>query len=201
MLQKISSVFLKTSKIYRSNLIFSSLSSKSPIFFSSTCSSKTSKLSCDSTKTSSCASNQTSSCSTTKTSTCESTKTSCSQSASAAVPQKKTETGTSDFYVEQIFTGCLAEYSYFLESEGEALVIDPIYDCNVYIEMAALRGSKIKYIFETHFHADFVSGHLELAKKTGAKIVFGPLDAGFPYSRTYFRIILFSLEGFKRSTS
>ena len=185
MLQKLSSVILKTSKIYRSHLILSSLSSKSSAFFSSPCSSKSSKSStCDSTKPSTCNSTKPSSCESTKTTTscgstktspCGSTKTSCTQSANAAIPQKKTEKGTSDFYVEQIFTGCLAEYSYYLDSEGEALVIDPIYDHNIYIEMAAKRGSKIKYIFETHFHADFVSGHMELAKKTGAKIVFGPL--------------------------
>lgn len=95
-------------------------------------------------------------------------------SASNAIPIRKTEKGTTEFYVEQIFTGCLAEYSYYLDSEGEAVVIDPIYDHNVYLEMAAQRGAKIKYVFETHFHADFVSGHIDLAKKTGAQIVFGP---------------------------
>jgi len=113
---------------------------------------------------------------------CSSTKTTCSQSASNSIPIKKTEKGTSDFFVEQIFTGCLAEYSYYMDSEGEAIVIDPIYDHSIYLELAAQRGAKIKYVFETHFHADFVSGHLNLAKKTGAQIVFGPLaKANFPF--------------------
>jgi len=76
--------------------------------------------------------------------------------------------------VEQIYTSCLAQGSYYIESNGEAVVIDPLREVEAYINMAAERGSKIKYIFETHFHADFVSGHLTLAEKTGATIVFGP---------------------------
>ncbi|PCJ24067.1 MAG: MBL fold metallo-hydrolase [Flavobacteriales bacterium] len=77
-------------------------------------------------------------------------------------------------YVEQLFTGCLAEMAYYIESNGEAVVIDPLRETTPYIEKAHSRGAKIKYVFLTHFHADFVSGHVDLAKKTGATIVFGP---------------------------
>jgi len=80
----------------------------------------------------------------------------------------------SDFYLEQISTGCLALFSYYLESNQEAIVIDPLRETDGYIALANKRGAKIKYIFETHFHADFVSGHVDLAKKTGATIVYGP---------------------------
>ena len=76
--------------------------------------------------------------------------------------------------VEQIYTSCLAQGSYYIESNGEAVVIDPLREVGTYISMAANRGAKIKYVFETHFHADFVSGHLTLAQQTGAEIVFGP---------------------------
>ncbi len=76
--------------------------------------------------------------------------------------------------LEQIYTGCLAQGAYYLESEGECAIIDPLREVTPYIEKAQANGAKIKYIFETHFHADFVSGHLELSKKTGAEIVFGP---------------------------
>lgn len=76
--------------------------------------------------------------------------------------------------VEQIYTGCLAEAAYYIESEGEAVIIDPLREVEPYIQKAERNGAKIKYILETHFHADFVSGHIELAKKTGATIVFGP---------------------------
>lgn len=76
--------------------------------------------------------------------------------------------------VEQLYTGCLAEAAYYIESNGEAVVIDPLRDVEPYIERAKADNAKIKYVLETHFHADFVSGHLDLAKKTGAKIVFGP---------------------------
>ena len=77
-------------------------------------------------------------------------------------------------YIEQIYTSCLSEASYYVESEGHALVIDPLRDTDVYLKMAKDRGAKIEYILETHFHADFVSGHLELANQTGASIVYGP---------------------------
>ena len=76
--------------------------------------------------------------------------------------------------VEQIYTGCLAEAAYYIESEGEAAIIDPLRDTKPYIERATKEGADIKYVFETHFHADFVSGHLDLSAKTGATIVFGP---------------------------
>jgi len=76
--------------------------------------------------------------------------------------------------VEQIYTGCLAEAAYYIESNGEAAIVDPLREVAPYIEMAESRNAKIKYVLETHFHADFVSGHIDLAKKTGAKIVFGP---------------------------
>lgn len=76
--------------------------------------------------------------------------------------------------VEQIYTKCLAQGSYFIESDGEAAVIDPLREPGPYLERAKERGVKIKYIFETHFHADFVSGHLDLAAKTGATIIYGP---------------------------
>lgn len=76
--------------------------------------------------------------------------------------------------VEQIYTGCLAEAAYYIESNGEAAIIDPLRETGPYIERAEKDGAKIKYVLETHFHADFVSGHLDLAKKTGATIVYGP---------------------------
>ncbi len=79
-----------------------------------------------------------------------------------------------DKQIEQIYTNCLAQGSYFIESDGEAIVIDPLRETFPYLNRAAERGVKIKYIFETHFHADFVSGHLDLAKQTGASIVYGP---------------------------
>lgn len=76
--------------------------------------------------------------------------------------------------IEQIYTGCIAQAAYYLESNGEAAIFDPLREVQPYIDKAQNDGAKIKYIFETHFHADFVSGHLDLAHKTGAKIVYGP---------------------------
>ncbi|MCT4664752.1 MAG: rhodanese-like domain-containing protein [Flavobacteriales bacterium] len=76
--------------------------------------------------------------------------------------------------IEQLYTDCLAEAAYYIESNGEAAIIDPLRETKPYTELAEKNGAKIKYIFETHFHADFVSGHVDLAKKTGADIVFGP---------------------------
>lgn len=76
--------------------------------------------------------------------------------------------------VEQLYTKCLAEAAYYIESNGEVAIIDPLRETDPYIEMAQNDGGKIKYIFETHFHADFVSGHVDLGKKTGATIVYGP---------------------------
>lgn len=78
-------------------------------------------------------------------------------------------------YIEQLYTNCLAEAAYYIESNGEVAIIDPIRETEPYVEMALKRNAKIKYVFETHFHADFVSGHIDLAKKTGAKIIYGPL--------------------------
>jgi hydroxyacylglutathione hydrolase len=76
--------------------------------------------------------------------------------------------------IEQIYTGCLAQGAYYIESEGEAVVIDPLREIQPYVDRAKRRGAVIKYVFETHFHADFVSGHIDLAKATGASIVYGP---------------------------
>jgi glyoxylase-like metal-dependent hydrolase (beta-lactamase superfamily II)/rhodanese-related sulfurtransferase len=76
--------------------------------------------------------------------------------------------------IEQLYTGCLAQGAYYIESEGEAAIIDPLRETAPYVRKAEKAGAKIKYVFETHFHADFVSGHLDLAKKTGAIIVYGP---------------------------
>jgi hydroxyacylglutathione hydrolase len=83
--------------------------------------------------------------------------------------------------VEQIYTGCLAHGAYYIESNGEAVIIDPLREIQPYVDMATARGAKIKYIFETHFHADFVSGHIDLSKATGAPIVYGPtsMKTGF----------------------
>jgi len=77
-------------------------------------------------------------------------------------------------YIQQLYTGCLSEAAYYIESDGEAAVIDPLRDIDEYLQLAQERKSKIKYIFETHFHADFVSGHIDLASATGATIVYGP---------------------------
>ena len=76
--------------------------------------------------------------------------------------------------VEQIYTGCLAEAAYYIESAGEVAIIDPLRESKPYIERAEKDNAQIKYVFETHFHADFVSGHIDLSNKTGATIVFGP---------------------------
>lgn len=76
--------------------------------------------------------------------------------------------------VEQIYTGCIAHAAYYLESNGEVAIFDPLREVQPYIDRAAMDNAKIKYVFETHFHADFVSGHLDLAAKTGATIVYGP---------------------------
>jgi len=78
-------------------------------------------------------------------------------------------------YIEQLYTDCLAEAAYYIESDGEAAIIDPLRETEPYIALAKKRNSKIKFVFETHFHADFVSGHIDLAKKTGAEIIYGPL--------------------------
>ncbi len=76
--------------------------------------------------------------------------------------------------IEQIYTGCLAQGAYYIESDGEAAIIDPLREVSTYTKKAAIAKVKIKYIFETHFHADFVSGHITLAQQTGAPIIYGP---------------------------
>ncbi|HEY5966397.1 MAG TPA: MBL fold metallo-hydrolase [Chitinophagaceae bacterium] len=84
-------------------------------------------------------------------------------------------------FIEQLYTGCLSEAAYYIESEGEAAIIDPLRDIDEYLHLANERKTKIKYIFETHFHADFVSGHIDLGKVTGAPIVYGPkTETKFP---------------------
>jgi glyoxylase-like metal-dependent hydrolase (beta-lactamase superfamily II)/rhodanese-related sulfurtransferase len=77
-------------------------------------------------------------------------------------------------YIEQLYTNCLSEAAYYIESNGEAAIIDPIRDVDSYIELAKSRNAQIKYVFETHFHADFVSGHIDLSQKTNAPIIYGP---------------------------
>jgi glyoxylase-like metal-dependent hydrolase (beta-lactamase superfamily II)/rhodanese-related sulfurtransferase len=85
-------------------------------------------------------------------------------------------------HVQQLYTNCLSEAAYFISDGGEAAVIDPLRDIESYLKLAEEHSVKIKYIFETHFHADFVSGHLELSKATGAPIVYGPnTEAGFRF--------------------
>ncbi|MEX0636066.1 MAG: MBL fold metallo-hydrolase [Ferruginibacter sp.] len=77
-------------------------------------------------------------------------------------------------YIQQLYTNCLSEAAYYIESEGEAAIIDPLRDVSSYIELAKSRNATIKYVFETHFHADFVSGHIDLSQKTNAPIIYGP---------------------------
>lgn len=77
-------------------------------------------------------------------------------------------------FIKQLYTGCLSEAAYYIEDRGEAAIVDPLRDIDVYLELATERKATIKYIFETHFHADFVSGHIDLAKATGATIIYGP---------------------------
>lgn len=84
-------------------------------------------------------------------------------------------------YIQQIYTGCISEAAYFIESNGIAAVVDPLRDIDAYLTLAKEKNAVIKYIFETHFHADFVSGHLDLSKQTGATIVYGPeTETNFP---------------------
>jgi hydroxyacylglutathione hydrolase len=84
-------------------------------------------------------------------------------------------------FIKQLYTGCLSEAAYYIDSDGEAAIIDPLRDIDAYLKLAGERKAKIKYIFETHFHADFVSGHLDLAKATGAPIIYGPrTETNFP---------------------
>ena len=84
-------------------------------------------------------------------------------------------------YIQQLYTNCLSEAAYYIESNGEAAIIDPLRDIDEYLSLAEKRSAKIKYIFETHFHADFVSGHIDLAKATDAPIIYGPqTETSFP---------------------
>ena len=84
-------------------------------------------------------------------------------------------------YIEQLYTNCLAEAAYYVESDGEAAIIDPLRETEPYISLAKKRGAQIKYVLETHFHADFVSGHIDLARKVNAPIVYGPdANTGYP---------------------
>lgn len=84
-------------------------------------------------------------------------------------------------YVQQLYTNCLSEAAYYIESNGECAIIDPLRDVEVYLNLAKERNATIKYIFETHFHADFVSGHLDLARESNAPIVYGPqTETSFP---------------------
>jgi glyoxylase-like metal-dependent hydrolase (beta-lactamase superfamily II)/rhodanese-related sulfurtransferase len=102
-------------------------------------------------------------------------------------------------FIKQLYTNCLSEAAYYVESEGEAAVIDPLRDIEEYIHLAESRNATIKYIFETHFHADFVSGHIDLSKATGAPIIFGPgTETNFPVhvatDRETFKIGKISIE-------
>lgn len=84
-------------------------------------------------------------------------------------------------FIKQLYTGCLSEAAYYLESDGVAAIVDPLRDIDSYVQLARERNATIKYIFETHFHADFVSGHLDLQKATGAPIIYGPnTETQFP---------------------
>lgn len=92
-----------------------------------------------------------------------------------AHPQISTTLGSAK--IKQFYTGCLAQAAYYVESEGEAVIIDPLRETKPYTDLAAQHNCKIKFVLETHFHADFVSGHVDLAKATGAEIVYGPTAA------------------------
>jgi glyoxylase-like metal-dependent hydrolase (beta-lactamase superfamily II) len=84
-------------------------------------------------------------------------------------------------FIKQLYTGCISEAAYYIESNNEVAIVDPLRDIDTYLQLASERNATIKYIFETHFHADFVSGHIDLAKATGATIVYGPnTETNFP---------------------
>lgn len=102
-------------------------------------------------------------------------------------------------FIKQLYTGCISEAAYYIESDGEAAIVDPLRDIDVYLELANERNARIKYIFETHFHADFVSGHIDLGKATGAPIVYRPgtntkFDAYIARDGEQFKIGKLSLE-------
>ena len=98
--------------------------------------------------------------------------------------------------IKQIYTGCLSQGAYYIESNGEVAIIDPLREVHFYLERAQLDGAKIKYIFETHIHADFISGHINLAKKTGAEIIYGPKS-----ETTFNKTIASDYEKFKLGNS
>lgn len=85
-------------------------------------------------------------------------------------------------YIEQLYTNCLAEAAYYVESAGEAAIIDPLRETQPYIALAEKRGARIRYVFETHFHADFVSGHIDLSREVNAPIIYGP------YAETHYKV-------------
>jgi len=96
-------------------------------------------------------------------------------------------------HIEQLYTKCLAQGAYFISSDGEAAIIDPLREIEPYLDLLNKNKVKLKYIFETHFHADFVSGHLDLSKKTGARIIYGPtahpsFDSHIATDNEYFSI-------------
>lgn len=100
-------------------------------------------------------------------------------------PSKPLIALSKNYYIEQISTPCLAHFGYYIEANGKAFVVDPTRDVNYYLSLLKKRNAQLIYIGETHFHADFVSGHLELAKETGAKIIYGPdAVADFPIVKT-----------------
>ena len=100
---------------------------------------------------------------------CQTSRNEISSAIQAKIPDAKFNIDKSDrYYIVQLFTGCLAEMAYYIESDKEAAIIDPLREIDPYLEIAKKRGATIKYVFLTHFHADFVSGHCDLAKKTGA---------------------------------
>lgn len=106
---------------------------------------------------------------------CSSSRSEVNAGIQAKMPEAKFHVDENEhFHIVQLFTSCIAEMAYYIESEKEAIIIDPLREVEPYLEYAQKRGATIKYIFLTHFHADFISGHCDLAKKTGAKIVYGP---------------------------
>ncbi len=97
------------------------------------------------------------------------------------IPERYKKFPLRNMFIKQLYTNCLAEAAYYIESDGEAAIIDPLRDIEGYLQLSHERNAVIKYIFETHFHADFVSGHLDLSQATGAPIIYGPkTETAFP---------------------